>query len=543
MASTEPTTSSTGMKATLSLTGVTVNAMALIAPGAFLWITFQVQAAQQVGGVTTATDMLPGLLFALVLAFLTAYSYSQLANLFPKAGTGSSYYFAEAALLNHEEGGHYRFARLAKFVVGWTSHLYYWIYPGLMVGFFSVLVQYLFGLFGFGFAGDRWFAYLVAILMAVGVGSIAYRGITGSTATAIGINVIQIVALVVLSILAITYRVAHPHIQYTYSSALDVVRPHSLTNVFFQGTIAILLLVGFESVTALGAETKNAKRNIPRAILLSLAIQGLFCYLFEYFASNFFMGSQYVIVTGTGKNAVTNTGLNAAAISQAPIGDVAGIIGNWLGGFGTGLTVIIASTVVLAIIGTTLSCLNTGVRVTYAMGRDKEIPSFFGLMHGKYAIPHTGIIVLTALSAVVGVYASTGIGPFSGADTLTQVTLVSNIGTFLLYGMTCVITLFAFRRETAANYHPLKHKLVPVLGLLANLVMLVFVIYLSIVAGGSTATDAQIALGVVAVFMIGGAALLYVTSRQQRRAILLGVHPARAQVVEERPAIAGGEGV
>jgi hypothetical protein len=33
----------TGMKKTLGLTGVTVNAMALIAPGAFLWITFQLR--------------------------------------------------------------------------------------------------------------------------------------------------------------------------------------------------------------------------------------------------------------------------------------------------------------------------------------------------------------------------------------------------------------------------------------------------------------------------------------------------------------------
>ena len=36
------------MKRTLTLTGVTVNAMALIAPGAFLWTTFQLQAAQSV---------------------------------------------------------------------------------------------------------------------------------------------------------------------------------------------------------------------------------------------------------------------------------------------------------------------------------------------------------------------------------------------------------------------------------------------------------------------------------------------------------------
>ena len=37
--------SSAGVKATLGLTGVTMNAMALIAPGAFLWITYQLQAA------------------------------------------------------------------------------------------------------------------------------------------------------------------------------------------------------------------------------------------------------------------------------------------------------------------------------------------------------------------------------------------------------------------------------------------------------------------------------------------------------------------
>ena len=53
------------MKRTLTLTGVTVNAMAFIAPGAFLWTTFQLQAAQTAGGVTTAFDMVTGLLFVL----------------------------------------------------------------------------------------------------------------------------------------------------------------------------------------------------------------------------------------------------------------------------------------------------------------------------------------------------------------------------------------------------------------------------------------------------------------------------------------------
>src|SRR5437660_2562367 len=137
------TNAPTEMKKTLSLTGLTINAMALIAPGAFLWTTFQIQAAQTSGGGTTAFDMLTGLLFVLILAFLTAYSYAELANLYPKAGAGSSYYFAEAAFLDKEKKSHYQFARLSKFIVGWTSHLYYWVYPGIMVAFTGTLLVYI----------------------------------------------------------------------------------------------------------------------------------------------------------------------------------------------------------------------------------------------------------------------------------------------------------------------------------------------------------------------------------------------------------------
>ena len=101
------------MKRTLSLTGVTVNAMALIAPGAFLWTTFQLQAAQTAGKSSTAPDMWTGLAFALILALLTAYSYAELARVYHDAGTGSSYYFAEAALLEKERPQHRKWARTA----------------------------------------------------------------------------------------------------------------------------------------------------------------------------------------------------------------------------------------------------------------------------------------------------------------------------------------------------------------------------------------------------------------------------------------------
>src|SRR5499433_1900395 len=126
-------------KATLGLTGLTVNAMALIAPGAFLWLTYAQQSlyGQPMAGIS----MWFGILVALALCFATALSYAELSKLYP--GAGSSYFFAEQAFLSKSKA--YKFARVAKFVVGWASHLYYWVYPGLMVGVTALVVGYMVG--------------------------------------------------------------------------------------------------------------------------------------------------------------------------------------------------------------------------------------------------------------------------------------------------------------------------------------------------------------------------------------------------------------
>jgi APA family basic amino acid/polyamine antiporter len=85
--------------------------------------------------------MWTGVLTALLLCLATAVCYAEMAKLFP--GTGSSYYFAEQAFLNREKA--WRYARVSKFIVGWASHLYYWIYPGVMVGTTGIVCGYLVG--------------------------------------------------------------------------------------------------------------------------------------------------------------------------------------------------------------------------------------------------------------------------------------------------------------------------------------------------------------------------------------------------------------
>ncbi|MGC1338932.1 MAG: APC family permease, partial [Candidatus Binataceae bacterium] len=497
------------MKATLGLTGVTVNAMALIAPGAFLWITFVQQAGY---AFPSGMAMWAGIFVALLLAYATAVSYSELAKLYP--GAGSSYLFAEQAFLNTTHA--YRFSRIAKFVIGWASHLYYWMYPGVMVATMGIMIGYIVGniapnTINAGIPGPVFMA-LIAVIFAFAVAWIAFQGVNGSTMVNIAINGIQIVALLFFSALAIAYRMSHPAgaagltldpngnaipatISYAFSgdnpshmNALSVILPHHFSWVMLQATVAILLLVGFESVTSLGEEAKNPTKDIPRGVLLSLTIQGLFCYLIEYFAANYFMSSAYSLAAAKG--------------SAAPIGDMMVLVGNaLLGGHGQAFMLVEALTVFLALIGTTLSCINTGARVTYAMGRDEEVPEHFGLLHGKNLTPHRAIWALAMISAVLGAYAALfyfaggsapddktiatlphnlwyAIGMSSNASLsalpngLLLVTLTSNFGTFLLYGLTNIVCIVAFREHE--SFHGFKHVVIPVFGAIANFSCLAF---------------------------------------------------------------------
>src|SRR6476660_7320896 len=193
---------------TLGLTGLTSNAMALIAPGAFLWLTFFIQSAY--GAPLAAQGMWFGILGALVLCLATAIAYAELSKLYP--GAGSSYFFAEQAFLSKTHA--YRFARVAKFVVGWASHLYYWVYPGLMVGVTALVSGYVLGqIWPDTFSAtvpSPLFMILFCPVFAIGVAYICFRGVTGTTAVNTAINVIQISALLVFSVIAIGYRLNHP---------------------------------------------------------------------------------------------------------------------------------------------------------------------------------------------------------------------------------------------------------------------------------------------------------------------------------------------
>jgi amino acid transporter len=560
------------MKPTLGLTGLTSNAMALIAPGAFLWLTFYIQSTTK----NTGPDMWMGIVAALLLCLSTAVCYAEMAKLYP--GTGSSYYFAEQAFLNREKA--WRYARISKFIVGWASHLYYWIYPGVMVGTMGIVCGYVVGTIWPNFMSASnpgiLFMMVVAVAFSFAIAYIAHRGVSSSTNINLVINIIQITALLIFAFFAIQYRSHHQpgsvayqfdatsgeaypyefktapvtaagvttdtiqrdangvplprldasgkpvpfHIAYpdydasgnflSHPTAASVVSPHHFSWVFVQATIAILILVGFESVTTMGAEAKNARRDVPIAVLTSLLVQGCVFYFFEYFAANYFLNSGYT--------------MQSAANSAAPIGDMMVIVGDALFGQGNGRIFMLAeaATVILALIGTTLSCMNTGARVTYAMGKDRELGGDFGRLHARNLTPHKAIWTLAVISAVIGCVAVAILFGDAGAptdatiaalphgifssfgytthekmaalpNTLLTVTLASNFGTFVLYALSCALCMVAYHKHQ--NFSLIRHLLIPAFGLLANLACMAF--YLIGPYGGyGTPHEPLIALGI-----------------------------------------------
>jgi amino acid transporter len=643
---------------TLGLTGLTVNAMALIAPGAFLWLTFEEQSLY--GAPLAGCAMWFGIVAALMLCFATAISYAELSKLYP--GAGSSYLYAEQAFLSKTKA--FKYARIAKFVVGWASHLYYWVYPGCMVGVTAIFVGYMANQFfpnTFSSAiNPPVLMILVCIVFSLGVGWIASKGVNGSTAVSIAINVIQITALLIFTVIALAYRIQHKQgdvawhlsngtpityqvaqvnqtdannkpIQATWSdaaktpqvddkgkpiyltqdrqvtaddlkdatfaklglnvgdpypvlqtdaagknvldkdgkpievpftisylpadaysgggpmgpdkdplvfnfhsSALSVVAPHSFNFLIIQACVAILILVGFESVTAMGAEARNPTKDVPKAVLLSLVIQGAFCYLVEYFAANYFLNNGYT--------------LSNAGASAAPIGDMMVLTGSWLFGSataGTWYMWIQGITVFLALIGTTLACINTGARVTYAMGRDNEVGELFGYVHAKSGAPTKGIWVLSFLSIILGIVTvsmylggttQTALDPkyhnfwysfglfdpgvyATAPNTLLIITLISNFGTFLLYMMSCIVAIIAFKEHHTFN--GFKHFVVPVFGLLANLGCMLFYIIGPFSVAGMSWKEPFIALGVAALWGIFGAIHFVMHSKKKEKPMFM----------------------
>ena len=198
----------TKTKATLGVTGLTINAMALIAPGAFLWLTFQEQSLY--GAPMAGSAMWLGLVVRSCCASPRRSAMLNSPNSIPARAPPISMPSRRSCPRPKRTD----LRASTKFFTGWASHLYYWIYPGLMVGVTAILAGYL----ATQFWPDTFSSHVQQPVVhdslqhrgSLLVGYIAFRGVNGSTAVNMAINIIQISALIVFTLIAIGLPPDHP---------------------------------------------------------------------------------------------------------------------------------------------------------------------------------------------------------------------------------------------------------------------------------------------------------------------------------------------
>jgi amino acid transporter len=151
-----------------------------------------------------------------------------------------------------------------------------------------------------------------------------------------------------------------------------------LNGVNLAVVVCIFSLVGFESATALGGEAKNPLRNVPRAVVWSLAFAGLF-----------FVFVSYVEVFGT-----RHSGTSLADLA-APLNTLADIdkVGFFKAPISLGAMV--------SFFSLSLSCINAGSRILYPMARHGVFPHRVGSSHDRNRTPHVAITVFTVIAFAI----------------------------------------------------------------------------------------------------------------------------------------------
>jgi amino acid transporter len=130
----------------------------------------------------------------------------------------------------------------------------------------------------------------------------------------------------------------------------------------------IFSLVGFESATTLGGEAKNPRRNVPRAVIASLIITGLFMVFMAYVEVG---GTNNYGSSWTSGPLIYLSALYGVSFFKIPI-----CIGAMVSFFSL-----------------SLSCLNGGSRIMYPMARHGIFSGHLGRAHATNRTPHVAVTV------------------------------------------------------------------------------------------------------------------------------------------------------
>ena len=435
----------------VGLAGVLMQSIAQISPtlGVFYTIAF------------TTTQAGPAAPLAYLAAFVVCLALAVpmlgLARHLPSAGGFYTY-------VSHGIG-----PRLG-FLTGWLYAIMVTIVPAALAAFTgAVLHDELSAKYGLGLP---WWIYALAILLICFV--CAYRGI-----------VISIRFLVVMSMfeIAVGLGLALTGVFEPGPGGVNVAgfNPASVTSTsgfFLAIVLSIFAFTGFESAAAVGGESRDPKRLIPRAIIGSLALVGAF----------------YVICAWGLQIGWGTADLDALANSPtAPAFVLADRL--WHGG---SLIVLIA--LVNSGLGVCIACTTSSTRTIFGMARTGALPDALARVSQTYRTPIVAVYLQSAVAVGICLLVGLPLGPYNLFN------LLGTTGTFAYIPIFILMNVAAFsyiRRVHPEEFSVVQFVICPIISTAA----LLTIGYNSIVP--LPAMPVALAPVVAAVYILLGVAVLY----------------------------------
>jgi amino acid transporter len=399
----------------LSLTGAIMQGVTHIAPTAGVILILQ----SEVATIGMATPFV--FVIGIAIMLMVGVALAQLARFLPSAG---GFYTYISRSLNPRVG----------WFAGWINLLYDPFGTAIdlaALGFvFNAALQT-----NYNASFPWWATFLIAGAV---VTAVVYRGIeiTGRTQVILG-------GLEILILLAVS-------VQALFSPGPGGItgapfNPGSATkgsDLFVGVILAVFTFAGFESIAPLAEETKQPRRNVPRAMLVSLGIVGAFV-IFCLWAMMIGWGPAHLSAM--------------ASFSGNPVFQVAHRL--WGPAW-----VLLLIAIVNSLLSVSIATSTSSTRVMYAMGRTGALPRWFGQVDRRFGTPRNAIIAQTVLTFGLGLGLGFAMGPF---NEFLMIGVAITVCLCLLYILSSLGVIRFFLTEQRRAFNPLLHVVVPLVAAVA----------------------------------------------------------------------------
>jgi amino acid transporter len=212
----------------------------------------------------------------------------------------------------------------------------------------------------------------------------------------------------------------------------------SLELIFAAVSIAVLSFLGFDGISTLAEENRDAARSLGKAMIGALVVAGSLFIVQTWIAALLVPDPDTLIAEG-----------DAAGTAFYDAADVAG--GAWLA------TLTAVATAIAWGFANSLVAQAATSRLLFAMARDRQLPGFLAKVDPKHRVPVNATLAVAVVSLALGLYMATR------DDGITLLSTLVNFGAlsaFLLLHVSVVVHYLV--RQKSKDYW--RHLLVPVIG-------------------------------------------------------------------------------